>query len=91
MSEQKEKNIQIPLSLFLNCFKLLVCDVGSPELYEDTKNALQTKFEAIARRELYTKYKTAKTDEEREQARQQYLDSAGIPQEYRWSEEWKGE
>ena len=35
-------------------------------------------------RELYTKYKTAGTDAEREEARQKYLDSRGIPEDFRW-------
>lgn len=30
-------------------------------------------------RELYTKYKTAPTDEEREKARREYLDKRGVP------------
>ncbi len=34
---------------------------------------------------LYAKYKTALTPEEREEARQRYLDERGIPQSYRWT------
>ena len=38
----------------------------------------------ITDRELYTTYKTAPTEEEREKARQKYLDSKGIPESFRW-------
>ena len=31
------------------------------------------------------RYKTAPTEEEREQARQEYLDRRGVPQSYRWT------
>ena len=34
--------------------------------------------------ELYAKYKTAPTEEEREQARQEYLDRRGVPKSFRW-------
>ena len=36
-------------------------------------------------RQLYSRYKTAPTEEEREQARQEYLDRRGVPQNYRWT------
>ena len=35
-------------------------------------------------RQLYSRYKTAPTKEEREQARQEYLDRRGVPQSLRW-------
>ena len=31
------------------------------------------------------RYKTAPNEEEREQARQEYLDRRGVPQSYRWT------
>ena len=36
-------------------------------------------------RQLYSRYKMAPTEEEREQARQEYLDRRGVPQSYRWT------
>ena len=36
-------------------------------------------------RQLYSRYKTAPTEEEREQARQEYLDRRGVPQSYHWT------
>ena len=91
MSSSKESNVQIPRSLFLNCVKLLCIEVSDTKLLEDTQNALQAKLEALIKHELYSTYKTAKTDEEREQARQKYLDAVGIPKDFRWGKDWKGE
>ena len=54
--------------------------------YEDEiRHGLEQKLEAMVRHELYAKYKTALTPEEREEARQRYLDERGIPQSYRWT------
>ena len=43
------------------------------------------KLDAMLNRQLYSRYKTAPTEEEREQARQEYLDRRGVPQSYRWT------
>ena len=45
---------------------------------------LQKKFDSIINRNLYTKYKTAPTEEEKEKARQEYLDRKGIHSNFRW-------
>jgi hypothetical protein len=34
--------------------------------------------------EHFTQYKTAATEAEREQARQRYLESIGMPADFRW-------
>ncbi|MFR2604348.1 MAG: hypothetical protein ACLTAX_03315 [Waltera sp.] len=39
---------------------------------------MEEKLEAMVRRDLYTKYKTAPTEEEREKARQEYLKKVGM-------------
>ena len=49
----------------------------------DVKNDKQ-KYEAMLRRELYTKSKTAGTEVEREEARKAYLDKVGMHQNFRW-------
>lgn len=86
MMTSKNKNVQIPLELFLNCY-LLLCD----EDFEDsegkvcrkTKDLLEAKFDAIIRHDLYSQYKTAETKEERERARLEYLDRVGMFEEWR--------
>lgn len=76
------KNVQISSQLFFNLirFHLLEMDEVLPEINKD----LELKIEALARRELYTKYKTASTEDEREKARQEYLDKIGMHRDFRW-------
>ena len=51
---------------------------------EEIRQGLERKLDALVRHELYAKYKTAPTAEEREQARQQYLDKRGVFPDFRW-------
>ena len=50
----------------------------------DVKKGLEQKMNAMVERELYTKSKTAPSEEEREKARQEYLDRRGIQADFRW-------
>lgn len=54
------------------------------ELYNDIKNGIDKKMDAISRRSYYTEYKTADTDVARERARQKYLDEVGMREDFRW-------
>ena len=76
------KNIQISEELFVALVKyhLLEMDDVLPKI----KKGLEKKFEAMVKRDLYTKYKTAPTEEEREKARQEYLEKVGMHQSFRW-------
>lgn len=82
------KNIQIPEELFFDLLKYFILtsdnEIISEEMHEKIRTSLLKKLQAMADRELYTTYKTAPTEEEREKARQKYLDSKGIPQNFRW-------
>lgn len=42
------------------------------------------KLDAMICHERFTQYKTAATEAEREQARQRYLESIGMPADFRW-------
>ncbi|MBR4026426.1 MAG: complexin-2 [Lachnospiraceae bacterium] len=76
------KNIQISEELF---FMLVKCHLlGVDDFVPEIKKGLEEKLEALVRRDLYTKYKTAKTEEEREQARKEYLDKVGIQRDFCW-------
>ncbi len=77
------KQVQIPYELFLDLIRYFNFDNGE-DLKSDIKKALNEKMGAIARREMYSKYKTADTEEEREKARQQYLDEIGLDTSFRW-------
>ena len=50
----------------------------------EIKQELEKKLEKMVMRDLYGKFKTAPTEEEREQARKEYLDRRGVPEGFRW-------
>ena len=50
----------------------------------EIKKELQMKLDRITMRSYYTKYKTAETEQEREEARKKYLDEKGVPKSFRW-------
>ena len=54
------------------------------ELLPEIQKGLEKKLDALVMRELYTKYKTAPSEEEREKARLEYLDKRGVPESFRW-------
>ena len=76
------KMVQIPESLFVELMKYHV--LGIEDCLPEIKNGLEQKYEAMMRRELYTKSKTAKTQAEREEARKEYLDKVGMHRDFRW-------
>ena len=76
------KNVQISEELFFMLVKYHL--LGVDDFVPDIKKGLEEKLEALVRRDLYTKYKTAKTEEEKEQARKEYLDKVGIQKDFRW-------
>lgn len=76
------ENVQIPQELFMKLLRYHLLDDDS--CTEEVKNGLEQKMNAMVERELYTRSKTAPTEEEREKARQEYLDRRGIPEDFRW-------
>ena len=45
---------------------------------------LNIKLNKMIEHDLYTRYKTATTEKEREQARLDYLEQVGIPEQFRY-------
>lgn len=78
------KSIQIPQELFLQLCKFHLADLKDLETSEAIYKGLSDKIDQMARRELYSTYKTAESAEEREKARQAYLDQIGIHKDFRW-------
>ena len=76
------KKIQISEDLFFALLKYHLADID--EVLPEIKRELEKKLEAMTRRELYTKYKTAPTERERGEARNAYLDKVGVHQNFRW-------
>ena len=61
-----KKQISIPEELFLSLTKLVLLEVSDPELLAHCQQGIREKFDAMARHDLYTQYKTAASPEERE-------------------------
>ena len=73
--QMKNRNVQIPYELFFQLLQYFLM-----ENYE----GVEKKLNAMVDRELYSKYKTAPTEEEREKSRQEYLERKEIPENFRW-------
>ena len=69
------KNVQIPYELFVDL--VLYHLNGEDDFDEEIRHGLEQKLDAMLNRQLYSQYKTAPTEEQREQARQEYLDRRG--------------
>ena len=76
------KNIMISAELFGKILKYHLLD--DEQEADDIKKGLEKKLDAMINREVYSKYKTAPTEEEKEKARQEYLDRKGIHESFRW-------
>lgn len=75
------KNVQISEELFVVIMRYFMLE--QEEMLPQIKQGLEKKLNAMVMRELYTKYKTAPT-EEKEKARKEYLDRRGVPESFRW-------
>lgn len=76
------KNVQISQELFIVLMRYFLLE--QEELLPEIKKGLEKKLDALVMRELYTKYKTAPSEEEREKARREYLDKRGVLKSFRW-------
>ena len=76
------KNVQISEELFVAIMRYFMLE--QEEMLPQIKQGLEKKLDAMVNREVYSKSKTAPTEEEREKFRQEYLDRRGIPENFRW-------
>lgn len=76
------KNVQISEELLFALIKYHLMDIR--ELQPQIQKGLEQKMDSMVKRQIYTTYKTAPTEEEREKARQEYLDKIGMNQDFRW-------
>ena len=84
------KQLQISEALFVKMIKYFYSEeIGfdNEEIFDlerEIKKELQMKLDRITMRSYYTKYKTAETEQEREEARKKYLDEKGVLESFRW-------
>ena len=71
------KQVQIPQELFVLLIHYHLMEDDS--YIDEIKIGLEKKLDALVLRELYGKSKTAPTEEEREKARQEYLERREKP------------
>lgn len=83
------KTVQISTELLYNLFKYFLLNDQNAETESAIRKALETKYEAIVKRTLYGQSQTAETPEQREKARQMYLDMADISKDFRWSADYE--
>ena len=76
------KNVMVPEELFGKLLKYHLLDQKQEE--DDIRKGLEKKLDAIVNLEVYSKSKTAPTEEEREKFRQEYLNRKGMHGSFRW-------
>lgn len=77
-----ERKIQIPEKVFYELVKFHL--LGETDAEEEIKAHLQKKLDAMIEHQLYTRSKKAASQNEREQARKEYLEMRGISAAFRW-------
>lgn len=75
-------NVMIPFKLFYLLYRHFVLDMHDRE--DEIRMQITKKCDAMLNHYLYTKSKTAETEEAREKARQEYLQSVGILKDFRY-------
>ena len=78
----KEKQIQMPESWFMAVVRYMY---GAEQEKDFIIQGIQDKVKRTMEHDLYSvMHDTSKTQEEREKARKKYLESKGIPEDFRW-------
>lgn len=75
-------NVQISQELFMQLLRFHLVEDESCE--KEIKQGLEKKLDRMVMRDLYGKFKTAPTEEDRERAKKEYLDRRGVPESFRW-------
>lgn len=81
----REKSVTVPELLFNQMAAYcLIESCRTPELLQEIEKGVYAKLDRKTNHDLYTKSKTASTEEEREKARKDYLNRVGISQDFQW-------
>ena len=78
----REKSVLIPESLFSDLVKHHLLDMEG--LDTRIKSGLKAKLDRHEEHRLYSEYKMSSEPEKKEEARKQYLDKKGVPEEFQW-------
>ena len=82
------KTIQIDFDLFEDLYAYAARHAEPDDLqFKRISAAVKKKLDAMMRRTLYSLYKAGVSEEIREQAREEYLDAAGILEAFQWKAE----
>ena len=76
------RRLQIPYELFVSLLRYHLME--EDDCLNEIRQGVERKLDSLVRHELYAKYKTAPTREEREKARREYLEKRGVPDSFRW-------
>ena len=80
------KTIQIDFDLFEDLYVYAARHAEPDDLqFRRISTAVKKKLDALMRRTLYSLYKAGVSEEIREQAREEYLDAAGILEAFQWT------
>ena len=80
------KTIQIDFDLFEDLYVYAARHAEPDDLqFKRISAAVKKKLDALMRRTLYSLYKAGVSEEIREQAREEYLDAAGILEAFQWT------
>ena len=76
------KNVLIPAELFFDLIRHHLLDIEGLE--GKIRTGLEAKMNRFKAHQLYSTYKMSPDPEEKEKARQDYLDMKGIYKDFRW-------
>lgn len=90
----KNKNMQMPVEFVTGVYALMVAledvelDGNAKDICKRLDGMLKAKMEAMERRNIFTAYKVAPDgSDEREKRRREYLDKAGVHQDWQTEKE----
>jgi len=76
------KSVNISVVLFFYLYDFFI--YGDESKHDEITTRLKEKMNRMQLRKLYSDSKTAGTEGEREAARKEYLDRAGVPKDFRY-------
>ncbi len=84
---KKPKNILLDYELFVDLY-IYACRYSEPDdlQFKRIYTGVRKKLEAMMRHDLYSIYKSGTDEETRAKAREEYLDTIGMFDSFRWNQ-----